>query len=138
MAVAAAGRRDRHAGLGIDAERIGDVAESLWPLVFTPAERILLAALPDDLIAGTATAMFSAKEALFKCVYPLLERWIDFLDVEISNRSGRLVATTAAEVLNPLLPERVRFTKWISQDHVVILACLDGDATGSLGRVRLG
>ncbi|HEY0265490.1 MAG TPA: 4'-phosphopantetheinyl transferase superfamily protein [Rhizomicrobium sp.] len=52
--------------LGLDAERIGGVAENLFPRLFTPQERAGLAALDGAARAETATLFFSAKEAFFK------------------------------------------------------------------------
>lgn len=137
IAVAAAAPASLYPGLGIDAERIGAVGDSLWPLIFTPGERAMLGTLANDLAVEAATALFSAKEALFKCVFPLLNRWIDFLDVEIRSGPGGLAVEAAGAILQPLAPESVTLQAWTSQGHVVTLACLE-PAARRAGKAGLG
>jgi 4'-phosphopantetheinyl transferase EntD len=40
--VAVVGRASRYLGVGVDAERIGQVQQSVWPFIFRPAEIALL------------------------------------------------------------------------------------------------
>lgn len=72
--------RDRFAGLGVDAERIGGVTEKLWPRLFNDRERAMLAAREDS--AVVATLLFSAKEACFKAAAPVP---FTSLEVELSD-----------------------------------------------------
>lgn len=73
---------DGRFGIGIDAEQVGRVTEHLWPRLFTDDERAWLVALPADERAVAATAVFGAKEALYKAQFPLTESWVGFHDVE--------------------------------------------------------
>lgn len=70
------------AGLGIDVEEDSALDESLLDVVCTPRERQAVTGLASPL--HQAKAVFSIKESLFKAHFPLLQRWIDFLDVELS------------------------------------------------------
>jgi 4'-phosphopantetheinyl transferase EntD len=69
--------------LGIDAERIGEVERSVWRAVFCPAEISWLESLPVPAQDTQAGAVFSAKEAYFKCQFPLTRRWLEFTDVQL-------------------------------------------------------
>jgi 4'-phosphopantetheinyl transferase EntD len=101
------------AGLGVDIEPAEPLDAELWAHVLTPAERALCEASDDD--RGLhATRIFSAKEAAFKAVYPLLGAEVDFveahadldgtggrveiphLDVSASIRQGRVEALVAS------------------------------------------
>jgi enterobactin synthetase component D len=73
IAAAAVAPASRSRALGIDLERIigpGDV-ERLAPTL----------ARPDELTLAPLTALFAAKEALFKALAPRVGRYFDFLDV---------------------------------------------------------
>lgn len=68
-------------GLGIDVEEDSPLDESLFDVVCTQRERGALNCL--TLPLREAKLVFSIKESLFKALFPLLQRWIDFLDVEL-------------------------------------------------------
>ena len=76
------------AGIGIDLEVAHGLAPELWTHVLTPGERARCDA--DDDPVGAATTVFTAKEAAFKALYPLLGAEIDFLDAtaEIGDHAG--------------------------------------------------
>jgi len=79
--------------IGIDLEKIERMQRSLWPKLFTAQETGHLREYTDDFAqARHAAILFSAKEALYKCDYPLNRRWVDFDDVSVtvSQGSGRL------------------------------------------------
>ncbi len=71
------------AGIGVDAEVLGDVGEHLWPRICTPRERDWLESLDAARRPRAATLIFSVKEALYKCQYPLTREWLGFHDLEI-------------------------------------------------------
>ena len=70
-------------GLGLDAERFAAVGEELWPLICTPAELARLQRLPAERRRAQAGLIFAAKEAFFKCQFPLAREWIEFEEVEV-------------------------------------------------------
>ncbi|MBL8949219.1 MAG: 4'-phosphopantetheinyl transferase superfamily protein [Myxococcaceae bacterium] len=86
LAAAAAGRLD---GLGIDVEPVLS-NEALADLRVTAIDDDEWRVLGEDL--AIATAVFSAKETLFKCEYPRKGVWLDFTDAKLVSRDeGQLV-----------------------------------------------
>jgi 4'-phosphopantetheinyl transferase EntD len=73
------------AGLGIDVERIGAVHSELWPPICTAPEldRLRALSVEEQLLAGALT--FVAKEAFFKCQYPLASERFGFDEVELES-----------------------------------------------------
>lgn len=72
-----------HAGialLGVDVEQNLPLADDVDSYVHSEPERALLESLEDL----PKRIIFSAKESLFKCMYPLLGRYFGFRDVELS------------------------------------------------------
>ncbi len=69
--------------LGIDAERLVELGRSEWRVLFCRAEIEWLDSLPPPQQIAMACALFSGKEAYFKCVYPLTQRWLEFTDIEL-------------------------------------------------------
>ncbi len=76
--------REQVRSVGIDLETVieGSIADEVESLCLNQAER--------DLVSGTSmdrarftTVCFSAKEALYKCLYPLVRRVFDFNDVRV-------------------------------------------------------
>ncbi len=84
LCVAAAARRVTHASLGVDVEPDAALAPRIWKRICTPAElEHLLGAAPPDERGRLARLVFSAKEATYKSVYPLLGQVFGFQDVEL-------------------------------------------------------
>lgn len=100
--------------IGVDLESIGAVTPDLWPYVFTPAEQQVLQtttlASPET-AKVQATLGFSAKEAFFKCQYPLTKLWLDFPQAEIRQLSARSFTLELTETL-PELPRTVSGLFW--------------------------
>lgn len=76
-------RSGKYSGLGLDAERFAAVGEEVWPLICTPGELARLESLPVGRRPAEAGLVFAAKEAFFKCQYPLAREWIEFEEVEV-------------------------------------------------------
>lgn len=68
------------ASLGLDVEEAEGVGPELWPQVLTPSESARCRASRHP--AAAATAIFSAKEAAFKAVFPLWNAEVEFLDAQ--------------------------------------------------------
>ncbi len=85
-ASAALARSARIGGLGVDSELVMDDgrAASLASTVVSPGEFATLGCGTDWPKALIVTFAFSAKESLFKCLYPEARRCFDFRDVEIT------------------------------------------------------
>jgi phosphopantetheine--protein transferase-like protein len=68
-------------GVGIDAERIRTMSDGVIERVLTDNERRHLLQALDP--AARATLHFSAKEALYKAIFPRVRRFVGFHEVEI-------------------------------------------------------
>jgi 4'-phosphopantetheinyl transferase EntD len=55
----------------------------VWPDICTPAELDWVGSLPADSHQEAAALIFSAKEAFYKCQFPVFGRELDFQEVEL-------------------------------------------------------
>jgi enterobactin synthetase component D / holo-[acyl-carrier protein] synthase len=69
--------------VGIDTEITGSVKTDLWRGICTPSETAWLRALPQLEQLAAATLIFSAKEAFYKCQFPLTQERLGFHDVSV-------------------------------------------------------
>lgn len=69
--------------LGLDSEVVGDVNAQIWTSICVPAEAAWLQSLPQPERAAAVTLIFSAKEAFYKCQYPLVRERLNFHDVSV-------------------------------------------------------
>lgn len=77
-------------GLGLDLEKNGRIDPNLYRMLFTCGERALLRGDGVSGLADLPTALFSAKEAVFKAVNPTVGLMIDYCEVSIRvHLSGR-------------------------------------------------
>lgn len=79
--VAVVAERRRFASLGLDLEVAGDVKRRLWEHICVPAELAWLDSLPTRARSSSAALVFSAKEAFYKCQYPLTAEPLRFSDL---------------------------------------------------------
>ena len=82
-AAAVAARTDELPALGLDCEIIESVDAELWSRICTEAELARLANLPRERAVRQAALIFAAKEAFYKCQFPLTRDWVGFEDVSI-------------------------------------------------------
>jgi enterobactin synthetase component D len=82
FACAVVGRADQVRGLGLDSEPIFDegAMRDALPLALNARERKLIEGARERELA---TTIFSAKESLFKCLYPRVGVFFDFEDAEV-------------------------------------------------------
>jgi 4'-phosphopantetheinyl transferase EntD len=83
FAAAVVARRTEIEALGIDCEVVESVGEDLWERICTPGEQERLAQLPQAEAQQQAALIFAAKEAFYKCQFPLSREWVGFEDVSI-------------------------------------------------------
>lgn len=76
-------RRSSLAAVGIDSEGAARVKPELWKSICVTEEIAWLDSLPDDERAAGASLIFSAKEAFYKCQYPLTGQFLGFGDAQI-------------------------------------------------------
>jgi 4'-phosphopantetheinyl transferase EntD len=82
-AAAVVARRRDVRSLGIDCEVVDSVDEHLWSRICTASELQRLHALPPPERPRQAALIFAAKEAFYKCQFPLSCAWVGFEDVDI-------------------------------------------------------
>lgn len=80
-AAAAAAHIEDVISLGIDLERNEELDAALMPMICRSEE--LARMNGDGLGRLLGTLIFSAKESLFKCIWPEVRRFVDFQEVEI-------------------------------------------------------
>jgi 4'-phosphopantetheinyl transferase EntD len=85
---AVVGERRRFVSLGLDIEAAQDLKQELWPRVCTDAELRWIASLPAPSQASAATLVFCAKEAFYKCQYPVTGERLSFDDVHVEIRDS--------------------------------------------------
>jgi 4'-phosphopantetheinyl transferase EntD len=97
--VAVAGHRDL-LSVGIDAEDDAPLTDEIWDDVLTSSERDALASVSHRERGLRAKIAFSAKEALYKCQYPLSGEFLGFQEVAVSldARRARFAATFLRDV----------------------------------------
>src|SRR5450631_826261 len=81
LAAAVAAAKDVIAAIGIDCEVVEAVGVDIWPTICVPTETTWVQSLPQDMQRAAVAFLFSAKEAFYKCQYPLTGEWLDFHDV---------------------------------------------------------
>jgi 4'-phosphopantetheinyl transferase EntD len=69
--------------VGLDTEIAGSVKLELWRSICTPAETAWLHSLPGPEQLGAATLIFSAKEAFYKCQFPVTQEYLGFQEVSV-------------------------------------------------------
>jgi 4'-phosphopantetheinyl transferase EntD len=101
---AAVAERSHCIAVGMDSETVGDVTPDIWPTICGPSEAGWIRSLPAASQDAAITLIFSAKEAFYKCQYPLTREWLNFHDLivepswiasgeaEVSVRATRRIA----------------------------------------------
>ena len=92
---AAVCEQDRFRSIGLDVEIDRRVTADLHGQFLTASEQAALLGMSDNEAGRRATLIFSAKEAFYKCQYPLTSEWLDFADIEVEvpddlREAGRL------------------------------------------------
>lgn len=89
FAAAVVGLRSRIQALGVDCEVISSLSDDLWESICTPAEQAYLASLPQAQAQQWAALIFAAKEAFYKCQFPVSREWVGFEAVTIEAFAGQ-------------------------------------------------
>jgi 4'-phosphopantetheinyl transferase EntD len=124
LALSAAAPSNVVSGLGIDVEKAGSLDLPLLEIICRPEEVAGLEEIGPPEIA--ARLLFSAKESVYKCIWPRLRRYVDFLDVGIEidthQHTYRIASSrTLPESLSNALQGRYRW----SSELVATSAYLD-------------
>ncbi len=104
---AVVGERRLFRSLGLDVEAAGGVKRELWRHICVPAEVAWLESLSDADRDCAATLVFCAKEAFYKCQYPVTGERMGFADLCVTVPgcgAGRWDGAVAALVATPTRP----------------------------------
>jgi len=93
-------RDDRLRSIGFDAERAEPLSADLVRLICTVPEIEWIAEQSPTPQLDWPKVMFSAKEAVYKCIAPVFGRMLDFLDVTLAIDVDALAFTAAARDLD--------------------------------------
>ena len=129
VAAAVVGSSDEWLGVGIDAERVvtSQRVEKLRAKVFREKEWSNVRAQsswPDNVLF---TAVFSAKECIYKAYFGSVQKYFGFHQAEITafNETGLIEATVDHSVIaNTRAPEQVRIRVGVEDDLVLTVAAI--------------
>ncbi|MEO8900758.1 MAG: 4'-phosphopantetheinyl transferase superfamily protein [Polyangiaceae bacterium] len=111
FAAAAVALKHNARAIGFDAERVTQLSADVLDYIAVPAEIPALTLTSKMAANAVASVVFSAKEALFKCLYPEVQRYFDFRDavIEALDANGHFTARLLVD-LTPQLQQGSRFT----------------------------
>jgi 4'-phosphopantetheinyl transferase EntD len=98
LCVAVAARSDAYAALGIDVEPDEPLASAVAARIWSPEEASAARASGAAPFESAAKLVFSAKEAVYKCQFPLTRTYVGFSGVTVTLRDGAFEATLTANV----------------------------------------
>lgn len=107
LCVVAVGHASRYAGLGVDVEPEGALTPEVAARIWSPAEAERAEEVRALTADSAARLVFSAKEAFYKCQYPLTRTYLGFHDVEVALGAGTFVLTLKTD--SGHLPRGMRF-----------------------------
>jgi len=117
---AAVARGEDVRSIGIDLEPATPLKESLWRRVCTAKERDWLRGLPKQGLTGKI--LFSAKEAVYKCQYPITHKFLGFHAVEVEIGDGSFRAIFQQEA-GEFQPGDVMSSRYLVEEELVATAC---------------
>lgn len=117
---AAVARAEDIRAVGIDLEPATPLKESLWRRVCTPKERDWLHELPEPGLTGKI--VFSAKEAVYKCQYPITGMFLGFHAVEVELGDGSFQVVFQQEA-GEFRPGDVMSGRYLVEEGLVATAC---------------
>jgi 4'-phosphopantetheinyl transferase EntD len=96
----AVARKLRVETLGLDVELTWSLRRDCWEQICTQSELTWIDSLPSDRRQQNVGLLFSAKECLYKCQYPITRTWLDFhnVNVTINSDTGKFNATLLVNV----------------------------------------
>jgi 4'-phosphopantetheinyl transferase EntD len=117
---AAVARAEDVRSIGIDLEPATPLKESLWRRVCTPKERDWLHELPAPGLTGKI--LFSAKESVYKCQYPITMKFLGFHAVEVEIDEGSFRAVFQQQS-GEFQPGDVMSGRYLVEEGLVATAC---------------
>ncbi len=117
---AAVARAEDLRAIGIDLEPATPLKEALWRRVCTENERDWLHGLAEPGLKGKV--LFSAKESVYKCQYPLTMKFLGFHAVQVELGDGTFEATFQQEA-GEFQPGDVMSGRFVVEEGLVASAC---------------
>ena len=104
--------------IGLDIERLGRIKEKLYDKLFTPLE---LASINEMADWEVETVIFSAKESIYKAIYFMLRRYVNFKEVELSLNAedSSFFVSYIGEDMTSLRNHETRGYWSVCKDHVL-------------------
>ncbi|MGF1793459.1 4'-phosphopantetheinyl transferase superfamily protein [Photobacterium profundum] len=108
-------------GIGIDIEQClaDSTATSIKNTIINEAEQALITKHDVDFSTGL-TVIFSAKESLFKALFPQVRAYFDFLDAEVITMERDNLTIMLKRTLTPTLSAGCKFTVQIYKQNMMI------------------
>lgn len=127
--IAAVCTRNHFTSLGVDIEQATPLSDSLVDMVCSADEKNRLSAGAGSMTGLLAKFMFSAKEAVFKCLFPVYGEELEFHDValDIFLHEGRFTAQVSRFALNSETDLELRGRLACTSSLVVTSAVLHDD-----------
>lgn len=124
-AAAAVAPRAEFGGIGLDIEKCEELDQPLLSMICRSEEIERLG--PGDARLLVGKLIFSAKESVFKCIFPLVQRFVDFQEVEVrlDLEANTFVARPHADDLAPQLFRRLHGRVGQTRGLFVTAAYLD-------------
>jgi len=122
---AAVASANRYRSLGIDAECLQALSPEIRELILTDTE---MSGDPDILSdAILVCIIFSAKESVFKCLFPLVKRFFDFKDIDLSidRTHEKFHANLATDLANVIGKKTLEGTYCLDEVHVFTAVFLE-------------
>ena len=88
LCVVAVARGERYAGLGVDIEPAEPLEPEIAARIWSPVEAEQAARRTDMTPALASRLVFSAKEAFYKCQFPLTRTFLGFMEVSVALGDG--------------------------------------------------
>ena len=114
----AVARAARIKSVGIDIELIGRIKRKVWPKLFTKKEQGFLSSLNESDLALATTAVFSAKETLYKFQYSLTNPWVGFQDFEVEWLDWKRMRAKSVKSRTHFRDDPIIYLERIGKQHV--------------------
>lgn len=124
MAAAVAARTGSLRALGLDIES---------PEPLDPGTRKMILRDEENAASGAeAKLLFSIKEAIYKCIYPLVQTYVDFreMEVQLDPASGTYRAQPHTHKVTAEIAASLRGRYFVCETYVASSAWLDGRQSG--------
>lgn len=124
IAAAAVCRADELRGLGIDCEQSGRIDQALLARICHASEIDALPAAGG--IEDYGQLLFSAKESVYKCIWPEVRRFVDFLEVTVALdiESNAFAVAAANNDIDDAMLRAIKGRWSLDQYHICTVAYL--------------